>query len=203
MILNELLNQTLPFEVMIFGNNTGKKITIVGGAHGNEHIGAHVAMSLVQWLQQFDLKGQIYLIPFASPEALHLNTREFKNIDLNRQFSSKNLPTLLKHRVEQIKKCIDGSELVIDCHGASHAEEIKWPFVYCDPRFKKYGGKFPTDVILQVAPAGSLRDYCLKLKIPCLTIESIDSRQKESIKIAMIGLYKLLKMLGFIFLPAS
>jgi predicted deacylase len=197
MILNELLDQKLPFEILKFGNNTGRFITINAGSHGNEHIGVQVALSLTRWLQDFDLQGQIYLVPFASPEALILNTREYKNIDLNRQFQSEDLPPILRKRIDKIKKCIDQSELVIDCHGASHAKEIKWPFILCHPSDKKLGSVFPTDIELHVAPEGSLRDYCAKQHIPCLTIEGIDAQKKETIKIAMIGLFRLLKKLDF------
>jgi predicted deacylase len=64
------------------------KVMMISGVHGNELPPQIAALQLIEELQEINLRGTVFLIPFAAPWATMENTRWFKGSDLNRASSS-------------------------------------------------------------------------------------------------------------------
>ncbi|WP_432645206.1 deacylase [Methanobrevibacter sp.] len=64
--------------------DSGKKIMILSGIHGNELPPQIANLYLINYLINSELNNTIYLIPFAAPKSSMNNERTFNSIDLNR-----------------------------------------------------------------------------------------------------------------------
>ena len=60
------------------------RLMVVAGIHGNELAPPIAALKLIDELSRLELKGTIYIIPFACPKASMDNRRDFDGADLNR-----------------------------------------------------------------------------------------------------------------------
>ncbi len=63
------------------------KVMLTAGVHGNELPPQIAALRLADSLVKKDLKGTVYIIPFAMPQATMENSRRFKGFDMNRTAS--------------------------------------------------------------------------------------------------------------------
>lgn len=93
--------------------NSGKKLLILSGIHGNELPPQLANLRLLNQLIGLDLNNTIYFIPFTSPKSTMNNERTFNNVDLNR---SAHIYNSLSNNVI---KCIE--ELKIDFVGDFHS----------------------------------------------------------------------------------
>jgi len=59
-------------------------VMITAGVHGNEIPPQLASLELIKSLAPLDIKGTVYIIPFAAPWSTMNNTRWFKGVDLNR-----------------------------------------------------------------------------------------------------------------------
>ena len=75
--------------VFKFGNS-GKKLLILSGVHGNELPPQLASLTLLNKLAENNIKNTVYVIPFASPKSTMNNERTFNSIDLNRSAHIKN-----------------------------------------------------------------------------------------------------------------
>ena len=64
--------------------NSGNKLLILSGIHGNELPPQLANLELLNELMGKDLNNTIYFIPFASPKSTMNNERTFNEVDLNR-----------------------------------------------------------------------------------------------------------------------
>lgn len=91
-MITRVLSRThlgLPITAFDFGSQ-GPKILILGGVHGDEIEGVAAAKALMaRFIEKFDFKMQITVIPEANPDGCLMNQRtNSRGVDLNR-----NLPT--------------------------------------------------------------------------------------------------------------
>ena len=93
--------------------NSGKKILVLSGIHGNELSPQLANLTLLNELIKTDLNNTVYVIPFASPNSTMNNERSFNSIDLNRAAHMAN--SLSNQIIQAI------CELKIDCVGDFHS----------------------------------------------------------------------------------
>ena len=93
--------------------NSGKKILVLSGIHGNELPPQLANLTLLNELVDRDLNNTVYVIPFASPNSTMNNERSFNSLDLNRTAHIANSLS------NQIIQAIE--ELKIDCVGDFHS----------------------------------------------------------------------------------
>jgi len=72
---------------MIKIGDKSPRIMITAGVHGNEIPPQIAALWLAEELWGRDIKGTVYIIPFALPNATMKNSRRFKGFDMNRRAS--------------------------------------------------------------------------------------------------------------------
>lgn len=93
--------------------NSGKKLLVLSGIHGNELPPQLANLELMNELIDRKLNNTVYFIPFASPKSTMYNERTFNSVDLNRAAHINNSLS------NMIVKCID--ELRIDFVGDFHS----------------------------------------------------------------------------------
>ena len=69
--------------MLTFGNGTGPKVMIIAGIHGNELPAQITAMKMINYLSANQIKGTVYIVPFAAPSSTALNTRLWNGQNLN------------------------------------------------------------------------------------------------------------------------
>ena len=93
--------------------NSGSRLLILSGIHGNELPPQLANLELMNELLEKNLNNTVYFIPFASPKSTMNNERTFNDLDLNR---SAHITNSLSNMIIQ---CID--ELKIDFVGDFHS----------------------------------------------------------------------------------
>ncbi|MFH1223081.1 MAG: M99 family carboxypeptidase catalytic domain-containing protein, partial [Pseudomonadota bacterium] len=99
----------------IKGEKPGKTLMIIGGIHGNETSGYLAAR---QYANVKLKRGNLIVVPDANAPAIKENKR-FINVDMNRIFDEENGTTYEYKTVEQIKKLISESDMVVNLHETS------------------------------------------------------------------------------------
>lgn len=159
--------------------NSGKKLLVISGIHGNELPPQLAHLELLNELIEKDLNNTVYFIPFASPKSTMNNERTFNSVDLNRAAHIKNSLS------NMIIQCID--ELKIDFVGDFHSTAYN-----SNPGFEAvFSSKNPTpesylianyisrnvgSEVIQFDVAGSqfkgaVEDVCNLRGIPAVTCE--------------------------------
>ena len=84
--------------------NSGNKLLILSGIHGNELPPQLANLELLNELMGKDLNNTIYFIPFASPKSTMNNERTFNEVDLNRaSHINSSLSNMIVRAVEDLK----------------------------------------------------------------------------------------------------
>ncbi|KAF5089147.1 succinylglutamate desuccinylase/aspartoacylase family protein [Methanobacterium aggregans] len=65
----------------------GPRVMLTAGIHGNEIPPQLAALRLADELENMEIHGTVYLIPFAVPHSTMKNSRRFKGFDMNRSAS--------------------------------------------------------------------------------------------------------------------
>lgn len=101
--------------------NNGPKITIIGSLHGNEPAGSVAINDIIKNINNNNIKikkGELVFYPFVNKYGYYLNIRNipslFNYVDLNRIWYNNKSSNF--SCIEKIKKDIENSDLVIDCH---------------------------------------------------------------------------------------
>ena len=83
--LTKFVLQSCVYGTPIFKlGNSGKKLLILSGIHGNELPPQKACLTLFNELVEVDLNNTVYFIPIASPKSTMNNERTFNSVDLNR-----------------------------------------------------------------------------------------------------------------------
>ena len=83
--LNKFVLHSCVYGTPIFKlGNSGSKLLILSGIHGNELPPQLAGLTLLNELAGEDLNNTVYLIPIASPKSTMNNERTFNSVDLNR-----------------------------------------------------------------------------------------------------------------------
>ena len=147
--------------------NSGKKILVLSGIHGNELPPQLANLTLLNELVDRDLNNTVYVIPFASPNSTMNNERSFNSLDLNRAAHIANSLS------NQIIQAIE--ELKIDCVGDFHSTASKNPSPESVLMAHHISNEVGSEIIrYDVAGSqykGAVEDVCNLRGIPAVTCE--------------------------------
>ena len=163
-----------------FGNS-GKKLLLLSGIHGNELAPQLANLTLLNELINADLNNTLYVIPFASPKSTMNNERTFNSLDLNRAAHITNsLSNMIIQAVDELK-----IEFVGDFHSTAYNSNPGFESVFSskNPSPESYliakyiSSEVGSDVIsFDVAGSsykGAIEDVCNLRGIPAVTCEVV------------------------------
>ena len=159
--------------------NSGNKILILSGIHGNELSPQLANVRLLNELYDKNLNHTLYFVPFASPKATMFNERTFNSMDLNRSAHIKNsLSNLIVQAVEDL-----GISFVGDFHSTAYNSNpgIESIFSSKSPSCESYliANHISKDVGSEIISydfagssyLGAVEDVCNIKGIPAVTCE--------------------------------
>ena len=159
--------------------DSGAKILILSGIHGNELSPQIANMKLLNKFAGEDLNNTLYFIPFASPKSTMLNERTFNEMDLNRSAHIKNsLSNLVVQTVESL-----GIDFVGDFHSTAFNSNpgIESIFSSKSPSPESYlianyisqsvGSEMISFDFAGSSYKGAVEDVCNLKKVPAVTCE--------------------------------
>lgn len=206
---NKFVLQSAVYGTPIFKfGNSGKKILILSGIHGNELPPQLANLSLLNELIDADLNNMVYVIPFASPKSSMNNERTFNSVDLNRAAHITNsLSNMIIQAIDELK-----IEFVGDFHSTAYNSNpgVESVFSSKNPSPESYliaeyiSDEVGSDVIsFDVAGSsykGAVEDVCNLRGIPAVTCEVVSpfaSVGKESFEKSLEQMKSFLTYFGF------
>ena len=161
-----------------FGNS-GKKILVLSGIHGNELSPQLASLSLLNELIGFDLNNTVYVIPFASPKSTMNNERTFNSLDLNRSAHITNsLSNMIIQAIDELK-----IDFVGDFHSTAYNSNPGFESIFSskNPSPDSYliaeyisdnvGSEIITCDMAGSSYKGAIEDVCNLRGIPAVTCE--------------------------------
>lgn len=111
----------------VFGGETGPRVAVVAGIHGDELEGLYVCHRLASWLDELQrttprgLQGRVELYPAVNTLGLDTLTRGLPvfDTDLNRAFPGSAGGPLPERLAAALMKELSGSALVVDIHASN------------------------------------------------------------------------------------
>ena len=188
--------------------NSGKKLLVLSGIHGNELPPQLANLELLNELIDKDLNNTVYFIPFASPKSTMNNERTFNEVDLNR---AAHINNSLSNTIVQVIE-----ELKIDVVGDFHSTAYN-----SNPGFESvFSSKNPTPESVLIAQhisgtvgseiicydiagsqyRGAVEDVCNLRGIPAITCEVVSpfaSVGKGSFEKSLKQMKSFLEYFGF------
>lgn len=174
-ILNSCIYGTPIFKM----GNSGKKLLILSGVHGNELPPQLANLKLLNQLIDVNLNNTIYFIPFASPKSTMKNERTFNDVDLNRAAHIHNsLSNMIIQCIEELK-----IDFVGDFHSTAYNSNPGFESVFSSKNptpestlIAQYISKTVGSDIISYGMAGSqykgaVEDVCNLRGIPAVTCE--------------------------------
>lgn len=174
-ILNSCIYGTPIFKI----GNSGKKLLILSGVHGNELPPQLANLKLLNQLIDVNLNNTIYFIPFASPKSTMKNERTFNDVDLNRAAHIHNsLSNMIIQCIEELK-----IDFVGDFHSTAYNSNPGFESVFSSKNptpestlIAQYISKTVGSEIISYDMAGSqykgaVEDVCNLRGIPAVTCE--------------------------------
>ncbi len=174
-ILNSCIYGTPIFKM----GNSGKKLLILSGVHGNELPPQLANLKLLNQLIDVNLNNTIYFIPFASPKSTMKNERTFNDVDLNRAAHIHNsLSNMIIQCIEELK-----IDFVGDFHSTAYNSNPGFESVFSSKNptpestlIAQYISKTVGSDIISYDMAGSqykgaVEDVCNLRGIPAVTCE--------------------------------
>ena len=159
--------------------NSGVKILVLSGIHGNELSPQIANVKLLNEMIGSDLNNTLYFIPFASPKSTMYNERTFNEMDLNRSAHITNsLSNLIVKMVEDL-----GIDFVGDFHSTAFNANpgIESVFSSKSPSPESYliANYISRDVGSEIISfdfagssyKGAVEDVCNLKKVPAVTCE--------------------------------
>lgn len=178
-IFKKILKESIKGVPLIKIGDSGDKLMIVSGVHGNELPPQLASLYLINYLLSTEIKGTVYIIPFAAPNATMNNSRSFKGMDLNR---STLIEGSITNKIFEIIKD-ENIKAVGDFHstGVNSTPGIESVFSSSNPTVESYNiGQFISrnvgSKLLNYPKAGdnykgALEDECNLAGIPSVTCE--------------------------------
>jgi len=87
--------------MVVFGKDTGKRVMIIAGVHGNELPPQLAALKLIDYLADKKINGTIYIVPFLIPSSTARSSRYWNDQNPNSIANYKGMPT---NRVLELAK---------------------------------------------------------------------------------------------------
>ena len=159
--------------------NSGKKLLILSGIHGNELPPQLANLELLNQLVGADLNNTVYFIPFASPKSTMNNERTFNEVDLNRASHIYNsLSNMIIQCIEELK-----IDFVGDFHSTAYNSNPGFESVFSSKNptpesvliaqyiSKRVGSEIITYDVAGSQYKGAVEDVCNLRGIPSVTCE--------------------------------
>lgn len=129
-----------PLEVFRMGQDTGPRVSVLGGIHGDEIEGVLAARHLLGTLSGCRLRGQLTVVPVANPPAFQLGSRCGPDgMNLARIFPGNSSGTVSERLARTLTtQVISGASLLIDIHSAGR--HYRMPGFCGYPAYLSYGG---------------------------------------------------------------
>lgn len=175
-----LQSTTYGTPIFKFGNS-GKKILVLSGIHGNELAPQLACLSLLNELIGSDLNNTVYVIPFASPKSTMNNERTFNSLDLNRSAHITNsLSNMIIQAVSELK-----IKFVGDFHSTAYNSNpgVESVFSSKNPSPESYlmaeyiseevGSEVISFDVAGSSYKGAIEDVCNLRGIPAVTCEVV------------------------------
>lgn len=107
--------------------NSGKRLLILSGIHGNELSPQLANLELLNELIDKKLNNTVYFIPFASPKSTMNNERTFNSVDLNRAAHITNsLSNMIIQTIEELE-----IDFVGDFHSTAYNSNPGCESIFC------------------------------------------------------------------------
>lgn len=161
--------------------NSGKRLLVLSGIHGNELAPQLANLELLNQLIDKDLNDTIYFIPFASPKSTMNNERTFNDVDLNRSAHIHNsLSNMIIQSVEELKVDVVG-----DFHSTAYNSNPGFESVFSSKNpspesvliahyiSDNVGSEIITYDIAGSQYKGAVEDVCNLRGIPAVTCEVV------------------------------
>ncbi len=185
----------------IKSENTGKKVAIFAGVHGNEVCGVKAFGEVVPNLK-ID-RGEVQFV-LGNLRAIERNVRQ-TDMNLNRVFrpdadlSDKEKETYEYNRSRELMKILDKSDYLLDIH--SFSNKIGTPFIICEPKSFDVAKKLPFDLVSngwdKLEPGGT--DYYMnKIGKNGICVECGQHSDDKSVAKAKESVFSFLKIMGII-----
>lgn len=175
-----LQSTTYGTPIFKFGNS-GKKLLVLSGIHGNELAPQLASLSLLNELMGNDLNNTVYVIPFASPKSTMNNERTFNSLDLNRSAHVTNsLSNMIIQAINELK-----IEFVGDFHSTAYNSNpgVESVFSSKNPSPESYliaeyiseevGSEVISFDVAGSSYKGAIEDVCNLRGIPAVTCEVV------------------------------
>jgi hypothetical protein len=159
--------------------DSGSKILILSGIHGNELSPQIANVKLMNKFARKDLNNTVYFIPFAAPKSTMYNERTFNEMDLNRSAHIRNsLSNMIVRAVEDL-----GIDFVGDFHstafnsnpGIESVFSSKAPspesYLIANHVSRNVGSEIISFDFAGSSYKGAVEDVCNLKKIPAVTCE--------------------------------
>lgn len=195
---------TLPI-FHIVGGNSGPRVAILAGVHGDEFEGQVAVRRLLATLDVELLRGEVVVVPRANPPAVDARTRisPADGLNLAREFPGSDDGTVTQRAAAAISESvIAGSDLLIDLHSAGR--DFAMPLLAGYPAksgdlARRAAHAFGAPLVWEhdaVAPGRSL-STALDLGVPCLYVEGSGGGglRGEEIDVYVGGLFRILALL--------
>lgn len=186
-IKNNMLGKEIAYEVCNeakkgvpvyrIGDGSGPVSVVVAGVHGDQLSSQSAALFLTEYLTGYKIKGTVYVIPFAAPEATEHNTKLVDGVNLNTVANESG--TTSNDIVNFVKT--HNATAVGDFHGTEPGKNPGKTTIMCSqaPTYESYllakdmayfaNDKTMTYTVAGEAYEGAIEDICNLEGIPAVT----------------------------------
>jgi len=201
----KILEESIKGTPLIKLGNSYPRIMVVAGIHGNELAPQIASLILIDKLFNLNLKGTVYIIPFACPNASMNNSRFFNNTDLNRTAHiSDSISNIIIKKAKSLKVSAIG-----DFHSTTPNSNPGREGVFCtrNPTVESFhianfisktaGSEIITYPKAGIPFKGALEDESNLLGIPAVTCEVLSAIGYANKRICQRSLIQMKSFLQF------
>lgn len=189
--------------------DSGKRIAIVTGIHGDELEGQYVCYELVRRItaNMSRLKGIVDIYPSINPLGMESVTRAvpMSGLDMNKVFPGSDTGAIAENVAAKLTADISGADICIDIHASNifirEVPQVRISREYSDALLK-YAKLLNTDFVWvhdsNAVGEGSLADTLNKLGVPTLVVEmGVGQRITKSYCTQLLtGIFNLMSDMG-------
>lgn len=185
-LTENLLKSALKGTSLLKIGKGGPKIMLTAGIHGNELSPQIAALTVAEKLKEVELKGTIFIIPFAVPYATMQSSRRYKGFDMNRKASEEGY---LSNKIIKVAKTLKIDSLA-DFHSTKPYSNPGVESIFCSKKpcpksfkiaehiNKATKSKIICHKIAATLYKGALEDECNLSGVPAVTCEVVSHNNK-------------------------
>jgi len=185
-LTEKIVENALTGTPMIKIGSGNPQLMLVAGIHGNELPPQIAALKMADTLAFQDIKGTVFIIPFAVPQATRHSSRRFEGFDMNRSSSKKGS---LSNKIIKMAKQLKINSFA-DFHSTKLYSNPGVESIFCskEPCYQSYeiaehikkatSSKIICHDVAGTHYSGALEDECNLLGIPAVTCEVVSQNNK-------------------------